>query len=65
MKVLVVGGGGREHALAWRPRAEPLVDELLAAPGNAGIAPRGPLRTRGAPTTSTGSSRSSNGRTSI
>jgi phosphoribosylamine--glycine ligase len=38
MKVLLVGGGGREHALAWRLVQSPLVDELVAAPGNAGIA---------------------------
>jgi phosphoribosylamine---glycine ligase len=38
MKVLVVGGGGREHALAWKLRQSPLVSELYAAPGNAGIA---------------------------
>ncbi len=38
MKVLLVGGGGREHALAWRLAQSPLVDELVAAPGNAGIA---------------------------
>ena len=37
MKVLVVGGGGREHALAWKLRQSPLVSELYAAPGNAGI----------------------------
>jgi phosphoribosylamine--glycine ligase len=38
MKVLLVGGGGREHALAWRIAASPLVDVLYAAPGNPGIA---------------------------
>ena len=38
MKVLLVGGGGREHALAWRIAASPLVEVLYAAPGNPGIA---------------------------
>jgi len=38
MKILVVGGGGREHALAWKIAQSPLVDTLLAAPGNPGIA---------------------------
>ena len=40
MKVLVVGGGGREHALAWKLRAEPGVEEVVCAPGNAGIGGR-------------------------
>lgn len=38
MKVLVVGGGGREHALCWAISASPLLTKLWCAPGNAGIA---------------------------
>lgn len=37
MKVLVVGGGGREHALIWKIAQSPLVEKIYAAPGNAGI----------------------------
>src|SRR5512142_161745 len=37
MRVLVVGSGGREHALAWKISRSPLVDALFAAPGNPGI----------------------------
>ena len=38
MKVLLVGGGGREHALAWRLRQSQEISELIAAPGNPGTA---------------------------
>jgi phosphoribosylamine---glycine ligase len=38
MKILLLGSGGREHALAWKIAASPLVTKLWCAPGNAGIA---------------------------
>lgn len=38
MKVLIVGGGGREHAIAWKVSQSPKVEKLYCAPGNAGIA---------------------------
>jgi phosphoribosylamine--glycine ligase len=37
MRILIVGQGGREHALAWRLSQNPTIDRLFAAPGNAGI----------------------------
>ena len=42
MKVLVVGAGGREHALAWKINQSPLVDQVICAPGNGGMAQIGP-----------------------
>jgi phosphoribosylamine--glycine ligase len=38
MNILILGSGGREHALAWKMAASPLADKLFCAPGNAGIA---------------------------
>ena len=38
MNILLLGSGGREHALAWKMAASPLIDKLFCAPGNAGIA---------------------------
>src|ERR1700730_16736008 len=36
MNILILGSGGREHALAWKIAASPLVERLVCAPGNAG-----------------------------
>ena len=38
MNILLLGSGGREHALAWKIAASPLIEKLYCAPGNAGIA---------------------------
>jgi phosphoribosylamine---glycine ligase len=38
MNILILGGGGREHALAWAVKQNPKCDRLIVAPGNAGIA---------------------------
>ena len=38
MKVLIIGGGGREHALTWKVKQSPLVENIYCAPGNGGTA---------------------------
>ena len=38
MNILILGGGGREHSLAWAVKQNPKCDRLIVAPGNAGIA---------------------------
>ena len=38
MKILIVGGGGREHALAWKAAQSPKAEKIFVAPGNAGTA---------------------------
>lgn len=43
MKVLLLGGGGREHALGWKLSQSPLLTELISAPGNPGLAELWPL----------------------
>ena len=43
MKILLIGSGGREHALAWKIKSSPLCDTLLIAPGNPGMANLGEL----------------------
>ena len=44
MNILLVGSGGREHALAWKIKASPLVRSLVMAPGNPGMASLGDLK---------------------
>ena len=41
MRVLLLGGGGREHALGWKLAQSPLLTELISAPGNPGLASLG------------------------
>ena len=41
MKILLLGGGGREHAFAWKMKQSPLCEALYIAPGNAGTAALG------------------------
>jgi len=49
LKVLIIGGGGREHALAWKCAQSPLVREVLVAPGNAGTSLEPGVRNAGVP----------------
>jgi len=48
MNILIVGSGGREHALAWKAAASPLVKRLVCAPGNPGMAKLAEIRAVGA-----------------
>ena len=48
MNILLVGSGGREHALAWKIAASPLLTKLVMAPGNPGMSAHGELRAVGA-----------------
>ncbi|MFQ5675901.1 MAG: phosphoribosylamine--glycine ligase, partial [bacterium] len=41
MRILIIGGGGREHALAWKIAQSPRVKKIYCAPGNAGTATLG------------------------
>ena len=41
MRILIIGGGGREHAMAWALAKSPQLDKLFIAPGNAGTAELG------------------------
>ena len=45
MKVLIIGSGGREHALAWKVAQDPRVEKVFVAPGNAGTAIEASART--------------------
>ena len=44
MNILLVGSGGREHALAWKIAQSPLLSRLVCAPGNPGMAALGEIR---------------------
>ena len=53
MKILLLGGGAREHALGWKLAGSPLVSTLISLPGNPGLAELGPV-VEGIPLTSAG-----------
>ncbi|HMY39004.1 MAG TPA: phosphoribosylamine--glycine ligase family protein, partial [Marinagarivorans sp.] len=44
MKILIIGSGGREHALAWKVAQNPAVSQVFVAPGNAGTATEAKVR---------------------
>jgi phosphoribosylamine--glycine ligase len=50
MKVLLLGSGGREHAIGWKLAQSPLITELLSCPGNPGLAELGPIEPDVSPT---------------
>ena len=50
MKVLVIGSGGREHALAWKLQQSPRVSQVIVSPGNGGTLRDSALQTRPAHT---------------
>lgn len=47
MNILIIGNGGREHALAWKAAQSPLADKVFVAPGNAGTALEQKVEKRG------------------
>ena len=47
MNILIVGSGGREHALAWKIKQSPLLNRLVCAPGNPGMAQLAEVRAVG------------------
>ena len=50
MKVLLIGSGGREHAIGWKLAQSPLITELISCPGNPGLAELGPCEPEVSPT---------------
>ncbi|MDJ0790434.1 MAG: phosphoribosylamine--glycine ligase [Acidimicrobiia bacterium] len=50
MRVLLIGSGGREHAIGWKLAQSPLITELISCPGNPGLAELGPIEQEVSPT---------------